>query len=77
MATRVRVRARHGRGVDEGTHSTQTDTLNPTREERGARHTSKQSRTTRRESVRVGTREGKVRVSKAAQLVQSAEREAH
>ena len=33
MATRVRVRvrARHGRGVDEGTHSTQTDTLNPTR----------------------------------------------
>ena len=39
MATRVRVRARHGRGVDKGTHSTQADALNPTRDEtRGASH---------------------------------------
>ena len=76
MATRVRVRARHGRGVDEGTHGTQADALNPTRDERGVTRQNK-SRTTRRESVRVGTREGKVRVSRGVQLVQSAEREAH
>ena len=76
MATRVRVRARHGRGVDEGTHSTQADALNPTRDERGVTRQNK-SRTTRRESVRVGAREGKVWASRSVQLVQSAEHEAH
>ena len=35
------------------------------------------SRTTRRESVRVGAREGKVWASRSVQLVQSAEHEAH
>ena len=35
------------------------------------------SRTTRRESVRVGAREGKMWASRSVQLVQSAEHEAH
>ena len=68
MATHVHVRARHGRGVDEGTHSTQAGALNPKRNERGVTRQNK-SRTTRRESARVGAREGKVWASRSVQLV--------
>ena len=68
------------RDTDEAStraHTAHRPTRSTLRETRGASHVKTKSRTTRRESVRVGTREGKVRVSRGVQLVQSAEREAH
>jgi hypothetical protein len=68
------------RDTDEAStraHTAHRPTRSTLRETRGARHTSKQSRTTRRESVRVGAKEGKVWTSRSVQLVQSAEHEAH
>ena len=68
------------RDTDEAStraHTAHRPTRSTQRETRGARHTSKQSRTTRRESVRVGAKEGKVWTSRSVQLVQSAEHEAH
>ena len=56
------------RDTDEAStraHTAHRPTRSTLRETRGARHTSKQSRTTRRESVRVGAREGKVWASRS------------